>query len=122
MDDKKDVNKDFFINKKEFIINVNGTLNLFFGAVGCRYYTINDVSVIPNENSNVTITFETGDDLLFNITINVPIDIYQRQISPFDFKLNVGEKNYTKYQCYEGILKIEGNCIVIQKPSEIRDL
>lgn len=85
MDDKKDVNKDFFINKKEFVINVNGTLNIFFGAVGLRYYTINDVSVIPIENSSVNITFDTGDDVLFKILINEPINIYQRQISPFDF-------------------------------------
>ncbi len=117
------INKDFFINKKEcsLIVNDGETLNLFFGAEGRGYFTINDVKIIPN-NCQVNIIFEMKDKVFFDITIDEAIDIYQKQITIFDFELVVGENKYDKYQCYEGTLKIRGNCTVVQKPSQFIDL
>jgi hypothetical protein len=123
-------NRDFFSEKKEYIINVTDTspVNLFFGAVGCRYHVLNDVIVIPHGESKVTIEFVFGDNKLFGsdnllvVETDKAVNIYQREVEPYpSIELNVNDVKYKKFQTWEGVLKITGNCDVIQKPSYIYD-
>jgi hypothetical protein len=117
------MNKDFFANNKELIINVSNLklLNLFFGAEGCRYFTFNDVIIVPH-NSKVKITLEQNGNVVFFIETDETVNINQRPTEPYpSFVLNVNENKYVKYQIYLGVLKIEGNCDVIQKPYQLVD-
>ena len=119
-----EVNKDFFIKSKELTISVDESkpFYLFFGTVGFRYYVINDVTIIPHINSNVKIQFELNGLEKFFIESDQPVNIFQRQIEPYpSIELNVNEKKYIKLQIYNGLLKIEGNCDIIQKPYRIND-
>lgn len=119
-----EVNKDFFNQKHEFIINVSNELLLYFSAFGSRCFTCNDVTIIPVENSTVVVSFTTSDNKeLFNIQTNEEIKIYQK---PYEkkypwFMLNVNDNEFIQPTIYSGTIKIEGKCAVIQKPSYFSD-
>ena len=119
-----EVNRDFFIKSKELVMSIDESriLNLFFGAVGCRYFVLNDVTIIPHAGSNIKIVFELVHGEKFEIESTEPVNIFQRQTEPYpSFVLNINEKKYKKLQIYEGLIKIQGNCDVIQKPYQIID-
>ena len=119
-----EVNEDFFKSSKELVISVSDTnpLNVKFGAKGSRYFVINDITIIPHDESNVRVQFELKGLEPMVIEIKEPINIFQRQTNPYpSIGLFVNEKIYVKKQIYEGTITICGNCDVIQKPFQIID-
>jgi hypothetical protein len=91
---------------------------LFFGAEGCRSFIMNDIEIIPGDNSQVTINIDlNGLEQPINLEISEPIKIFQRESTPYpEFLLNVGKFQYKKKQIFEGIVTIQGNCVIKQKP------
>lgn len=128
-----EMRKDKTMGKSDTISN-EGILNLYFGAYGCRYFLTNAITIIPN--GEVSISFKKlndnfvllRDDIelfegieLFNQTINESMDMYQKMNTNYKMELIVGKNGYISNYFIQGILKIEGNCTIIQKPIMICD-
>ena len=97
---------------------------LFSSSEGSRYYTLNDVLIIPTENSTISISFTTTkNEELFNIQSSEEIKIYQK---PHEkqypcFVLHVNNDKFIQPSMCSGTIKIEGCCVVIQKPYYFND-
>ena len=118
------VNNEFFNKKEELIINVDESEKIKFGYTEhFLCFTINDVSILPSENTTVSISFEQNGNTLFDIKTNGLITINQR---PYEkqypnFTLSANDNKYIQPNICSGILKIKGSCIVIQTPYYIND-
>ena len=102
-------------------IENNPTVKLKFCIEGrCRYYTGNCVTITPNENCVINISFKCNDsDIELFKQISEPTKIYQEQISESHFSLIIGgETICKKYQTFNGILTIQGNCSITQMSEE----
>ena len=103
-------------------LNEPSQLTIKFGAKGCRFFVMNDVTVIPHMDSNVRIEFELKGLEPLIIETNELVNIFQRPTAPYpSFELNVNSNKYVKEQIYEGKIKILGNCDIVQKPFNFYD-
>jgi len=123
-----------YYNGESDTISNEGTLKLYFGKYSCRDFLTNAITIIPN--GEVLVSFKKlndsfqlfkddvelfeGDEL-FNQTINESMDVYQRMNNNYKMELIAGKNGYISNYFIQGILKIEGNCTIIQKPIMISD-
>ena len=118
-------NNEFFEICKELIMSIDANssngFELYFGAKGCRYHTLNDVLIIPKNNSSVKINIvcESFND---SIEISQPTKIYQTPCEPYPcFNLVFGNKAYKKCCTWNATIVIYGPCDIIQTPQQIWD-
>ncbi len=135
------MNRDFFLLKQcygpgaKLALQTNGSdpLEIYFGSEGCRYYKCNDVEIIPDKDTTVTIIVtlfginDTNDNFNCIYTTKGPFKIYQRpdpKTYPeytINFNITIGEQVISKPSMFEGSIKVQGSCTVTQETNMIVD-
>jgi len=103
-----------------FETDINGEFKVFITQEGCRYFNLNNIKIIPNDNTNIQIFKDNNIYKEYNF--NKEITINQKTDNNYNFKLVLNKediyigRNFAKFK-----LLINGNCKVIQTISIICD-
>jgi len=101
-------------------MDINGEFGVSITQEGCRYFNVNNIKIIPNNNTNIKLFKDNKIYKEYNF--NEEITIKQKGDNNYNYKLvlNEGdiyiERSFAKFE-----LLISGNCKVIQTISTIYD-
>ena len=96
-----------------FEINIDGELEVSITQEGCRYFNLNNIKIIPNNNTNIKLFKDNKIYKEYNF--NEEITIKQKTDNNYNYKLVLNEeviyieRSFAKFK-----LLINGNCKVIQ--------
>lgn len=127
------MNKEFFtklatIDNNGLILSLNQSepIEFFFGYEGSRQFVLNDIRILTHRDNITTITLcidgiNEGNQVIYNV--NDQIDIYQRPDSVIypNFNLFVGDKIINKKNLFNGYIRVQGECTVVQKKYIVYD-
>jgi hypothetical protein len=103
-----------------FEMDINGEFGVSITQEGCRYFNVNNIKIIPNDNTNIKLFKDN--QIYYEYNFNEEIIIKQEIDNNYNCKLvlNEGdiyiERSFAKFE-----LLISGNCKVIQTISTIYD-
>lgn len=103
-----------------FEINIDGELEVSITQEGCRYFNLNNIKIIPNNNTNIKLFKDNKIYKEYNF--NEEITIKQKTDNNYNYKLVLNEeviyieRSFAKFK-----LLINGNCKVIQTITQIYD-
>ena len=115
------INSEFLDLSNESEIISNDIIKIYFGSKGIRYFTLNDVEIIPLKNSLLTVIIDLN-NYKTEIQTTLKLSILQRTTS--DCKINLFSNDELLKQhnnIFSGTITIKGSCQIIQKKSYIND-
>jgi len=109
-------------NMKPFEIDNDGEFEvpIIITQEGCRYFNVNNIKIIPNNNTNIKLFKDNKIYKEYNF--NEKITIKQKDDNNYNYKLVLNEediyigRSFAKFE-----LLISGNCKIIQTISMIHD-
>lgn len=123
---KKLIKLNLIQNMKPFEININDEININYEIrflitqEGCRYFNLNNIKIIPNDNTNIKLFKDNQIYIEYNF--NKEIIIKQESDRNYNYKLVLNKEDiYVGRMFAKFELLINGNCKVIQTISMICD-
>jgi hypothetical protein len=103
-----------------FETDINGEFGISITQEGCRYFNVNNIKIIPNDNTNIKLFKDN--QIYKEYDFNEEITIKQETDCNYNCKLVLNEEDiYSGRSFAKFELLISGNCKVIQTISMIRD-
>jgi hypothetical protein len=103
-----------------FEMDINGEFGVSITQEGTRYFNVNNIKIIPNDNTNIKLFKDN--QIYKEYDFNKEITIKQETDNNYNCKLVLNEediyigRSFAKFE-----LLISGNCKVIQTISTIYD-
>ena len=105
---------------KPFETEINGEFGVSITQEGTRYFNVNNIKIIPNDNTNIKLFKDN--QIYKEYDFNEEIIIKQKTDNYYNCKLVLNEEDiYSGRSFAKFELLISGNCKVIQTISMIRD-
>ena len=111
-------------NMKPFEIDNDGKFEvpIIITQEGCRYFNVNNIKIIPNNNTNTNIKLFKDNKIYKETNINKEVSIKQETDNYYNCKLVLNAEDiYSGRSFAKFELLISGNCKIIQTISMICD-
>jgi glutamate formiminotransferase len=109
------MNREFFDNNlNNLTLDVEDKITIYFGSKGMRYYTLNNVNIVPKDVCTIILNLT---DFNRTLIIDKPTIITQIRKMDYTMGLQIGDEEIfigKRMHFYEGSITVEGPGQIIQ--------